>query len=332
MAGVEKLRKIQLGLETNKGTAVAATAMWRGLGEFRDSQEVVTPDEDVGYLVEVDRSYVPKVLAEFELEETPATFEQLPYPLAAGVGDVVSGAGNGGTSDGYNYVYTVATTALPTTKAYTFEGGDNQQAEEYEYCQCKEINLSGAPGQVVMMSSSWFGRQVTKTTFTSLTPPTVEEILFQKGKLYLNAVGDAITTQLTNTWLGFDLKIVTGLGPGFHGDGNLYYSSEKSVGSVITGSITFEHDAIGVARKDDFVAQTTRKFRMEFLGSALAGSGGTFANKALRMDFAAKILTVDPLGRVDGNDIVKINFEARYNATANLYFVTTVCNKLAALT
>lgn len=333
MAGVKKLRRVQLGLETDKGTAVAATTMWRGPGEFRSGVEVVTPDEDVGYLVPVDRGYIPKYEPDFDLQETPATFEQLPYPFSAGVADVVSGSANGGTTNGYKYAYTVATTAQPTVKAYTFEGGDNQQAYEYEYSVCREINLRGAPGEAVMMNSIWFPRQESKTTFTAeLTPPTVEEILFQKGKLYCDAVNGTLGgTQLTNTWLGFDLKIVTGMIPVFSGDGNLYYSFDKHTGAMISGSMTFEHDAVGVARKDDLVALTTRKFRMLFLGSALTGTGGTFANKALQLDFAAKMITVDPIGEVNGNDILKLNFEARYNATANLYFVVTVCNLLAAL-
>lgn len=333
MAGVKKLRRVQLGLETNKGTAVAATAQWRGPGEFTDGREVIIPDEDVGYLVAVDRGYSPKLAAGFELQEIPATFEQLAYPFSAGVADVVAGVANGGTSDGYKYAYTAPTTAAPTTKAYTFEGGDNQQAYEYEYSVCKEINLSGKPGEAVMVSSSWFARQESKTTFTgSLTPPTVEEILFQKGKLYCDAVGGTLgATQLTNTWLGFDLKIITGLIPVFTGDGNLYYSFEKCIGPEITGSFTFEHDAVGVARKDDFVALTAKKFRMLFLGSALAGSGGTFTTKAAQLDLVAKLTSVDPIGEVNGNDILKINYKVVYNSTASLYFVTTICNLLATL-
>ena len=50
MAGVKALRKVQLGLESTKGTAVAATALWRGTGTIEDKREVVFPDEDIGYL------------------------------------------------------------------------------------------------------------------------------------------------------------------------------------------------------------------------------------------------------------------------------------------
>jgi len=333
MAGVKKLRRIQLGLESTKGTAVAATAQWRGPGEFTDGREVVIPDEDVGYLVAVDRGYSPKVAAGFELQEVPATFEQIAYPFSAGLADVVSGAANGGTTNGYKYAYTAPTTALPTTKAYTFEAGDNQQAYEYEYAACKEINLSGKSGEPIMLSSSWFARQESKCTFTAeLTPPTVEEILFQRGKIYCDAVGGTLgSTQLTNTWLAFNLKILTGLQPVFTGDGNLYYSFDKCIGPTITGSLTFEHDTVGVARKDDFVALTAKKFRMLFLGSALTGTGGTFTTKAAQLDFVAKLTSVYPIGEIDGNDILKVNFQAVFNSTANLYFVATFCNLLAAL-
>jgi len=41
----------------------------------------------VGYVSGVDRSYQPQLLGAVDFEDTPATFEQLPYVLAAGVNE-----------------------------------------------------------------------------------------------------------------------------------------------------------------------------------------------------------------------------------------------------
>jgi len=336
MAGVTKLKKVQLGLETEKGTEVNATALWLGNATLDDNREAVFPKENIGYLGDVDRSYIPVADGEVAFAENEANFEQIGYQFAAGVQDTVSGAANGGTSNAYKYVYTLATTAAPTTKTYTIEGGDNQQEYQATYGFCEEITLKGAPKEAVKISSKWRARSVAKGTFTaSLAVPTVEQILFQKGKIYLDAVGGTLGgTQLTNTWLGFDMKIDTGLVPVYTGDGNIYYSFEKCIGPTVTGSITFEHDAVGVARYDDFVAGTTKKVRMLFLGSSTGytGSGGTFTTRALQIDFSMKIISVKLLDSVNGNDTVKINYRAVANSTAGLYFVVTVCNLLSALT
>src|SRR4030042_1438141 len=102
MAGIKALRKIQLGGETTSGTAVAATALWRGMGTLEDQREIVFPAEDVGFLSGLDRSYVPKLAGAISFEDVEATFEQLPYIFEAGVKTVA--AGRDGTQ-GAGYVY-----------------------------------------------------------------------------------------------------------------------------------------------------------------------------------------------------------------------------------
>jgi hypothetical protein len=128
------------------------------------------------------------------------------------------------------------------------------------------------------------------------------------------------------------MTIKTGLIPVWTGDGSLAFSFDKCIGPEVSGSITFEHDAVGVARYDDFIAGTTSKVRMEFQGSALAGAGGTFTTKALRIDMAMKIKSIDLLDSINGNNVVKVNYTAVYSSAASLYCVITVVNKLASLT
>jgi hypothetical protein len=193
MAGVTKLSKVQLGLETSKGSAVDATALWLGPALLKDNREAVFPDENIGYLGQVDRSYIPSADSEVTFQEIEANYEQIGYPFAAGVADVVTGAANGGTSNALKYAYTLATTAAPTTKAYTIEGGDNQQEYEATYGFCEEITLKGAPKEAVKIGSKWRARSMGKGTFTSgISVPTVEQILFQNGKIYLDAVGGTL--------------------------------------------------------------------------------------------------------------------------------------------
>ena len=103
MAGIRSLRKVQIGLESTSGTAVAATAIYRGQAAIDDQSNPVFPVEDVGYLSGTDRAYIPKKVVNITFPSHEATFEQLPYHLAAGIKNVVNGVANGGTSNGYIY-------------------------------------------------------------------------------------------------------------------------------------------------------------------------------------------------------------------------------------
>ncbi len=332
MAGIRALRYIQLGLEATKGTAVAATAVWRGLGTIEDALEVVHVDETVGYVSGVDRTYIPKLLAKLSMESVPATFEQLPYILAAGVKDVVSGTADG-TGSGKIYTYTFPTTTLNATKTYTIEGGDDQQEEEMEYSFVESFTLGGKPGEALMVSAEWIGRQVTASTKTAgLALPTVEDILFSKGKLYIDAASGVIGTTLkSNTLLGADLNVKTGWVPVFTGDGNLYFSFNKATPPEITLSITFEHDGTATAEKANWRGQIARLIRLQFEGSNLGTAGTNYSKKTLRIDLAGKWEKFDKLAEQDGNDIVTGTFRARYNATAAKFAEIVVVNERATL-
>lgn len=332
MAGVEFGKKIQLGLESSSGTAVAATVIYRGLGNTDDKTPHDEVEENVGYLSGTGREVVSKYDVMFDFPEHVATFEQLGYHFSAGVENIVSGSANGGTTNGYTYQYDFSTTAQNTLKSYTIEAGDNQQAEEMEYCQPEKISISGASGEPIKISSTWFGRQSVPTTFTSLSLTSVEELLFQKTKLYIDAIGGTVgTTQATNTFLGFGMEIDTGVRRVYTGEGNLYYTFTKIVRPKITTTVTFEHDATSVAQKAAWRAKTPQLLSIRTTGSALTGTGGTYSNKMFIFNTAANIKSVSPIGSQDGNDTLQIVFESHFNSTANLFAQLILCNTLAAL-
>lgn len=331
MAGVKALRKIQITAETTAGTQKAATTIWRGTGTLEDKTEVTFPEEDVGILGGADRSYIAFQDAGLALDATPATFEQLPHILEMGV-MTATPTQDGTEGSGYAYAYTLPTTAVPTIKTYSIEGGDNQQEEEGAYFFCEDFKLEGKPREAVMMSANLRGRSVGPESFTTTaTLPEVEEILFQKGKLYIDDVDGTLgETQKSATLLGFSLDVKTGLVPVFAGDGNLYFSFVKSTAPEVTLQITFEHDGTAVAEKAAWRAQTPRQIRLLFEGSALT-TAGTYTYKTLIIDVAGKWQKFDKLAEQDGNDIVTGTLLARYNATADLFTVLTVVNELSAL-
>jgi hypothetical protein len=317
MAGIKALRKIQLGKEasTDHDAGVAATTIWRGMGTLEDLSEYTVPEEAIGLMVESDRLYCAKALAAITFEEVEATFEQLPHIFEAGI-MLATPTTDTGTGSGYIYTYNWPTTSQPTIRYYTIEGGDDQQEEESPYFYVEEFSLKGEGGAAVMVSANWKGRQIAPSTFTgALSAPTVEDILFSKGKLYIDVDTDAFgTTQKTLTLLDFELNAKTGLMPVWTADGAIYYSFVKGVGPEVTLKLTFEHDTIGVAEKAAWRAKTMRGIQLKFEGTALT-SAGAYTYRTLIINLAGKWEKFDKIGEKDGNDVLQGTLRGKYSSS-----------------
>jgi len=317
--GVKALRKIQLGQESTGsfGTAVAATALWRGTGTIADNRVVEFPEEDIGYLSGTDRSYTPQVEAGLTFEDTPATFEQIHYVLQAGLEKVSATSGD----TDYVWQYDFPTTSANNIQAFTIEGGDDENAVEMEYSFVQSFTLSGSGGEAWMLSADWIGRQVTSTgvTFsTGVSVPSVEEILFSKTKLYIDSsTGSFGGTQVSNTLLSATVNVNTGIKPKYTAEGQKYFSFHFNDMPEITLDVTFEHDSNAVTEFENWQDETARLIRLESTGSDLASSGATYSDKTMIIDMAGKWESFDAIGDEDGNDILTGTFRARYNATAS---------------
>lgn len=331
MAGIKALRKIQLGRETTAGNAVVATTIYRGKGTLEDQQEIAFAEEDIGYLSGVDRTYSPKDGAALSMESVEATFEQLPHILEAGIKTATPA--QDGAGSGYIYSYEFPTTAANTIKTYTIEGGDNQAVEEIEYAYVSSFTLVGEAGAAWMMTAEWIGRQVLTSAFTgSLSLPAVEEILFQKTKLYIDNVSGAFGGTLkSNTLLGATLNVTTGLIPKFTADGELYFSFVQTTSPEVTLDITFEHDGTAVAEKANRKAETPRLIRLLAEGSTFTTAGTTYSKKTMIIDLAGKWETFEKIGEQDGNDIVSGVFRSRRNATIDDFGSITMVIDLASI-
>lgn len=333
MSGIKTLRRIQIGAESTDGTAVAATALWRGMGALSDDREVVFVEEDIGHIGGVDRTYVPMLAGSISFEETPATFEQAPYLLAAGVNNVTSGTQDTGGS-GFIYTYTFATTAANTAQAYTIEGGDNEQEEEMYFGVVESFNFAGASGESLNMSADWIGRQVQDGTFTTKPSiPTVEEILFSKGKLYIDNVGGTIgSTQVSDTLLSGSIDVNTGIIRKWTADGSLDFSFIQYTDWEVVLEVTFEHNSSATSEKSNWRNETARLIRLDFEGDSLTTAGSSHSVKLMRFDLPGKWEDFSALEDQDGNDVVTGTFRSRYNATFAGGPEVVVVNELSSLT
>jgi hypothetical protein len=323
-----KLRKLQFGLETTAGEAVVASKIWRGTGTLEDTREIRRPDEDVGYLSRVDRSYTASLGGKLSLDSVEATFEQLPVLLTCAIAEDTTGSADAEGS-GKVYTFTAPTTAAATLSTLTWEGGDSVAVEEMEYAYAERVRIQGSPGDALMMSADLAGRQISTSAFTGdLTLDTVEEIVFSKGTLYIDDVGDTIgDTTVSSTLLGVDIDYGTGIVAKFASNGELYFDFTTQTGPDITVQLTYEHNSSAVSEKADWRSETPRQIRLLWEGSALTTTG-TYSNKTFQIDMAGKYEAFEALDEIDGNDIVRCTFKPAYNSDAELFFEAVVVNEL----
>lgn len=330
MSGIKPLRKTQMGKQPS-GTAVAATTIWHGNAMAEDVRVIKYIGADVGYLSGEDTTYTPKLDANLLLESTPATFEQFPHVLEMNVKKVTTGTADG-SGAGKIYTYTFPTTAIPTLGYYTIETGDNQAVEEVDYCFGTDLTLTGNEGEAWMMGSTLRGRQVSVSSFTtSATLPAVEVILFQKTKLYIDAIGGSFGGTLkSNTLLAAQFTYKNGARAKYTADGELYFSFVQPTAPEARLKLTFEHDAISVAAKVDWRAETPKKIRLIATGSAFT-AGSAYSAKTMIIDMVGKWEKFGKVGERNGNDILEGEFVGKYNSTAGDYGKVIVVNKVTAL-
>lgn len=322
MAGIRQLRQIQLAKEATAGSATTATTRWRGLGAFDDNRIVTFPEEFIGIIGGGDRSYIAKTEAALSMDETDATFEQLPHLLIASIANTTAGTQQG-TSSGYVYTYTIPTTTAPTINTYSIRAGDNQQAEIMSYSFVQSLSIKGNAGEPVMMSAEWVGREITTSTFSAgVAVPEVETILSAKNAIYMDAVSSTYgaTPLGDEVLIAFELNLENLIMPKWVmrpvGDSATAFLFHYAGNREITGSLTLEHNTTAGTQITAFRAQTPQLMRLYFYGSALTTTASPYTTKALTIDLPIKFEDLEPLDDVDGNSIVKLNFRSRYNATS----------------
>jgi hypothetical protein len=169
--------------------------------------------------------------------------------------------------------------------------------------------------------------------FTLLTVPAVEEMNFNQSKLYIDAVGGTIgTTQKSNTFLSFDLDLITGWKGQATGSGRLDFSFAKVTKPNWTLNITFEHDGTATAEKAAWIAGTPRLIRIKNEGPVLGTAGTTYTYKTMIVDVPGIYTDFSALTDDDGNDTVVATLKGGYDLTAALGGQIIVVNELSALT
>ena len=215
MSGIKRLRRVQFFKEATatKGTIGLATSVQRVTGTVDDQRVMHFPDEDIGYLVDVERVSNPYKFAVLEIEEAPATFEQLGYHLCAGIKRLDTAVADAGTGDIWTFPFSYIE-PVNDFSTYTIEAGDNEEMEILPYAYLKSFKLSGRPKLPIMFSGTYEARQaernkvaVADAVYVAGPPGTITPVV--AGQLPAFPAGCNVRIEGATNTINNGLKTVT---------------------------------------------------------------------------------------------------------------------------
>lgn len=287
--GLEALRRVQIGLESTRGTAVAADVKLMGMLTMDPTQVLYMPeDEERQSLALLHRREIVAEMANMHFESS-LNFEQLIHFLAMGVGN--HGSQPTTPTNGVltrDWLFEPSHSASNAQAAYTLEYGDDQQEYESAFVMCSQLEFTWALEESVKMSAELFGRSVTKATFTSLSDPTIEDAVTQLTKMYVDTTWANLgTTQKASLMASATVRIPTGVGPTRYADGSLEFSNFVERKRAAEVEILMIHGADGEAEFDKYEAGTTSFIRLQTTGTEIEAVTPTY-DKLFRVDLAVK--------------------------------------------
>lgn len=312
------LRKLQVGKEGTKGTAVTAGVILTGLdGQMADtSTEQEKPLQyQTGLLPGSNQGSPVFVTDLFEVAfNGEATFENLPYVLSAGwQGATPVTAGSGTT-----WTFPPPTTAANSNKTLTVQTGDNTEQLKGAYGIIPEFELKGSVNDTLKLSGKIMGRSVTAGTggFDAATPLAATTMPVNNFKIYYDPASGTIgTTQLSATIREFDVKAKSGFHLKQFADGVLYPTSDGQAQPDVEIDMVLEYNSNAVSIRSDWKNKNQKRMRIQ------SGSSITALN-TFNIDVAGYITNVAAIAEKDGNTTAAVKFHCMPAGTTTADYVS----------
>lgn len=335
---ITQLGKLQIGMESTKGTLVAATRVIPCKWTPSEMQERYYSGYPRGYRAPVGGGVGTTLMKGFALAvETELNAEDILWPLQTGIKGSITPTGAGADK---TWVWAPElTTGIPTIQTATVElvesdGSTNQYYGEVGHAMTDMIGISYKENAPAMLKWGMFARARQSGSPTgSLTEYSSREPLVSPLlAVYLDTSYAGMGgTQLTGVIRAADWECSTGLKPKFTADarGDLDFTG-YTVGEVrSTLKLTFELDATGAARIAAWRSQAAQYIRLKYTGNVI-GSGV----KTVQVDGAYRFPAGSKPDIQDGDNgikVVSLNLESFYDVTGTKSIEVTVVNALTAI-
>ena len=295
---IKGLRRVQIGVETTRGTPVAATRrMFLTEGELRIIQEAEEYNDEIqGTLARAASK--PTIWREHtEADLTmPLDFDQILLALEAGMKGGITPTQPGGAGPAELWTYTPSVTADPAPKAFTLEwathDGTNEESDESSYGIVTGFEITAGDDGLSQLVINVEARKAKASASTAAlaVPTTLERVPVGLWTLFNDTTwgglgGTQITEQISNikiTWGDF-------IRPERYHDGraDLDFSKyEYSAGRLLDVTFDVISDPNSGFLPDERVKKSAGDLvfvRLEALGSAFAAPDGAFTRQ-IRFD------------------------------------------------
>lgn len=344
MGAVAPERLIQLGVESTRGTEVDATARLiprPGEVTWRDNTEKPPIEADWGTL---DRRHssnpaeIARQLTEFEITQD-LSYEQILYPLLAGVQGGVTPVTQAAGADGELWTFTPSAIADPAPNAFTMEyvereGTTNRMQVTATYGLVKRIRISGSQGaEYATVETEWFARQSVSQAPTADPGIPLRNIIaapkFRVSTAVSFAALESAPSLLQAQVMGFEWELVTGILPKFRMDDDspdfaAYQFGAREATLRLTLDLTAEAETERTARLQ---AAAIQYFRCDVSGPAI---GSAFHK--LVIDGAYELTNPVEAGNDDdGQSQIELEYTAVHDATKGAPWEIAVQNTLNAI-
>lgn len=335
-------RKIQLGVESTHGTAVAATEILVGRMESQPTHDAIwhIPENDRGVLAANYETPI-EVGNEVELSFQADAYDRgVLLALLNSVRSNVTSTQPDNVNEPNHYLWTIepslteANTPDKTNgiSTYTLEFGDDEQAYESEFVFTKKISISGSPDAICEMEWEMGARQVTDTTFTgSLTAPSIKSFAFNNAKFYIDTSYAGLGgTQKTGLLRGFTWTYETMFTGFITADGVLYFNSLTQDKIKATLEMQYRRGTDSETERAKFKNQTLFYPRIELLSNGEMDSGQSNP-EYVRLDGAYRYTEWDTPDDEDGALVTTVTAESYYDETSAKMFSCLVGTTMSAL-
>lgn len=332
----QRFLKVQRGAAATWGTGVAATAILAGLTavRWRANETIERVQKLDGTLAQADSADRLATLSEIQLSGY-ACPSDLPYILESAYKPATP-TSDSGTPPAYTRVYAPTLTVEDTPQLATLEVGGNTNAYRVASAVVRNFTLSGSVRGRWEMQATWWGTELTATTFTpSLNQRSYERMLVQKTKLYIDdATGTMGGTLVTQCWLGFEFQSGDCYVPRYCISDRVDPEGFSQADQQPQLQVRFQQGPFLDTLLADARAGKQKYIRLLVQGAQIHG-GATPAYSTIQIDMAAHITEWPQIGdrEEEGALVVPVTFSGTLDKTGSFGKLVqiTVINSLATL-
>lgn len=328
------LLQAQAGIETTRGTAVAATR--KVYAQITPSYAKALMDfaDTTGTFMDRRRAAYGREKVGFSAKDI-CTFEDLPWWAGLFMKGGVSGVTDAGTPPAYTYTFlpSVATDDLESITLEFNEAGNPYESAQVMVTKATlrmDADNDQEPGW--MLDLELMGIDWSTTVFTVALSDRATEVIMARGtKLFIDDAGGTIgTTQKLGSLINASIAIDTGIHFKAFSENATGYAPNK-VGRKayrVDSQFTFEFDSDTEFAKYRNTAPQERLIRLQSDGTEI--HGGTSVKKSMKLDLYGYWNSWARSDR-DGNLTAQFGHAGFYNPTAAKMIQLAIVNALVSL-